>query len=167
HRLWVIDVLIHRILVYGALSLLLAGVYVGGVVLLQSSLRALTGQTSDLATVGSTLAVAALSRPLHGQIQSLIDRWFYRRKYDASKVLRAFGVTARDEVDLARLTTELVRLVEDAMLPTHVSLWLRPVGPEARRGQAGPAPGGAALEIRGGFHARRRRRPRQQNTRSG
>src|SRR5262249_60246861 len=129
HRLWVIDVLIHRILVYGALSLLLAGVYVGGVVLLQSSLRALTGQTSDLATVGSTLAVAALSRPLHGQIQSLIDRWFYRRKYDASKGLRAFGVTARGGGGLARLTNELVRPVGDRMLPAPASPRLRPVRP--------------------------------------
>jgi hypothetical protein len=136
YRLLDVDVLINRTLVYGTLSLLLAGVYLGGVVFLQSSLRALAGQVSDLTTVGSTLAVAALSQPLHRRVQGLIDRSFYRRKYDATQVLGAFGATARDEVDLGQLTTALLRLVEDAMQPAHLSLWLRRVGPEARRGES-------------------------------
>jgi hypothetical protein len=139
YRLWDIDVLINRTLVYGAMSLLLAGVYLGGVVLLQSALRALTGQTSDLAAVGSKLAVAATAQPLRRRLQSVIDRRFYRRKYDATRVLRSFGTKARDEVDLGRLATELLHLVEDTMQPAHVSLWLRPVTPEARRGQVDPA----------------------------
>jgi hypothetical protein len=124
YRLYDIDIIINRTLVYGALTAFLALVYIGCIVLLRQFLSPLTG-SSDLAIVVSTLAIAALFSPLRRRIQNLIDRRFYRRKYDATKVLASFATTARDETDLERLTAEIVSVVDDTMQPEFVGLWLR------------------------------------------
>ncbi|MDQ4077601.1 MAG: hypothetical protein M3220_15310 [Chloroflexota bacterium] len=125
HQLFDIDVVISRTLLYGTLTAVLALVYLSSVVLLQSLFRTLTGQTSNLAIIASTLTIAALFNPLRRRIQAFIDRRFYRRKYDAEQVLAAFGQVVRDEVDLDTLTGELVRVIEETMQPAHISLWLR------------------------------------------
>ena len=125
YRLWDIDVVLNRALVYGSLTATLAGVYVGSVVGLQTVFRAVTGQSSDLAIVVSTLAIAALFIPLRSRIQNIIDRRFYRRRYDAVLTLAGFADRMRDEVDVDRLTGELVGVVEQTMQPVHASLWLR------------------------------------------
>ena len=126
YRLYQIDILINRTLVYGSLTAVLAGVYLGGVVLLQYAFRALTGEGSQLAVVASTLIIAALFIPLRRRIQGFIDRRFYRRKYDARKTLEAFSATLRNQTDLDALSEELVRVVSETMQPAHISLWLRP-----------------------------------------
>ena len=126
YKLYNIDLLINRTLVYGSLTAVLAGVYVGSVVLLQELFRALTGSKSQLAIVASTLAIAALFNPLRRRIQTLIDHSFYRRKYDARKTLEAFSTKLREETDLDALSDDLVRVVKETMQPEHVSLWLRP-----------------------------------------
>ena len=125
YRLYEIDLLINRTLVYGSLTIALVALYFGGIVLLQRVFVLLTGQRSTLAVVASTLLIAALFNPLRRRIQSFIDRRFYRRKYDARKALEGFSTKLRDETDLEALHDELVRVVGETMQPAHVSLWLR------------------------------------------
>jgi hypothetical protein len=128
YRLYDIDLIINRTLVYGSLSASLALVYFGGVATTQAIFRALTGQEQQpqLAVVVSTLAIAALFMPLRRRIQSFIDSRFYRRKYDARKTLEAFSAKLRDETDLNTLSADLVTVVRRTMQPKHVSVWLHP-----------------------------------------
>jgi hypothetical protein len=128
YRLYDIDVVINRTIVYGSLTAILVVVYFGGVATTQATFRALTDQQQapQLAIVVSTLVIAALFNPLRRRIQGFIDRRFYRRKYDAAKTLAAFNARLREETDLHTLSNDLVGVVRGTMQPEHVSLWLRP-----------------------------------------
>lgn len=134
YRLYDIDRIINRALVYGVLTASLVGVYLGTVVTLQLVLRSVTGQQSQLVVVASTLAVAALFSPLRRRLQEFIDRRFYRKKYDAARTLEAFNARLRNETDLDSLKGELLSVVQQTMQPEHASLWLRE--PEEKRPEA-------------------------------
>jgi hypothetical protein len=133
-RLWEIDILINRTLVYGTLTASLALIYVGLVIGLQALLRGIISQDNSVAIVISTLVAFFIVQPLRKRIQAIIDRRFYRRKYDAAKTVAAFSTTLRQEVDLDQLRQQLLAVVEESMQPSHVSLWLRPPEP-ARKHQ--------------------------------
>jgi len=126
YRLYDIDLLINRTLVYGSLTATLVALYFGGILLLQRVFVLLTGEKSTLAVVASTLVIAALFTPLRRRIQSFIDRSFYRRKYDATKTLEGFSMKLRNETNLDALSDDLVGVVRETIQPAHVSLWLRP-----------------------------------------
>lgn len=155
YRLWDIDVIINRTLVYGSLTVLLVALYVGLILALQTLMHAVTGSFSEqpLVIVGSTLVIAALFRPLRQRLQAMIDRRFYRRKYDAAKVVAAFSDTLRNEVDLDQLREHLLAVVQETMQPTQVSLWLRqPTGratPSLQTGKPSPQESGVREEIAG------------------
>ncbi len=133
YRLWDVDVLINKTLVYGLLTGTLVAVYAGCIVGLQALLRGLFHQTSDVAIVVSTLVIAAIFQPLRRRIQAGIDRRFYRRKYDAARTLAAFTTTLRSEVDLSQMGEDLVAVVQETMQPAHISLWLRHPAPSQER----------------------------------
>ncbi|CAA9426087.1 hypothetical protein AVDCRST_MAG82-1769 [uncultured Rubrobacteraceae bacterium] len=133
HRLYDIDLVINRALVYGSLTVTLVLVYLGGVVALQYAFRAIAGSNSQLAIVVSTLIIAAIFNPLRRRVQAFVDRRFYRRKYDAVQILRTFGARLRNETDLDTLSTDLVGVVHETMQPAHASLWLRPTPDRAAR----------------------------------
>jgi hypothetical protein len=126
YRLYDIDVIINRALVYGSLTATLVLLYFGGVVGLQRLLAPLLGESNQLSVVASTLAIAALFNPARRRIQSTIDRRFYRRKYDARKTLEAFSARLRDETDFEQLNAELLAVVRETMQPKHVTFWLAP-----------------------------------------
>ncbi len=125
YRLWDIDLIIRRTLIYSVLSAVLVLFYFGSIVVLQQIFHSITGQASDIAIIVSTLGIAALFNPLRRRVQDIIDHRFYRRKYDAQQVLARFGQTARDEVELDKLTGELLNVVDATMQPTSVNLWLK------------------------------------------
>jgi len=126
YRLYDIDVVINRTLVYGSLTVTLVLVYLGGVVALQYAFRALTGSNSQLAIVASTLMIAAIFTPLRRRVQAFVDRRFYRKKYDAARILEGFGARLRNETDLDTLSSDLVGVTRETVQPAHVSLWLVP-----------------------------------------
>jgi len=127
YRLWDIDIVIQRTLVYGLLTGLLLLIYFGSVILLQAIFAAVSGQRSAVAIVISTLLIAALFAPLRRRVQGFIDRRFYRRKYDAAQTLAQFGHFVRDETDLEALTAELTHVVKDTMQPEQATIWLKEV----------------------------------------
>jgi hypothetical protein len=124
-RLWDVDIIINRTLIYGALTVSLTLLYFGGIAVLQRVFVVLTDQKSTLAVVASTLLIAALFNPLRRRIRAFIDRRFYRSKYNARKTLEALSTKLRDETDLDALSDDLVGVVRETMQPAHVSLWLR------------------------------------------
>jgi hypothetical protein len=124
YRLYDIDIIINRTIVYGSLTATLLALYFGGIVLLQRVFVAFTGERSTLAVVASTLLIAAMFNPMRRRIQSFIDRYFFRRKYDARKTLESFSAKLRKETDLGSLNDDLVGVVRETMQPAHVSLWL-------------------------------------------
>jgi hypothetical protein len=136
YRLYDIDLLINRTLVYGSLTATLAALYFGGIVVLQKVFVVLTGQQSTLAVVASTLLIAALFNPLRKRIQGLIDRRFYRRQYDARQTLESFSAKLRDETDIEALDSELVGVVTETVQPVHASLWLRSPTEVGRDGES-------------------------------
>ena len=137
YRLWDIDILIRRTLVYAVLTGLLLLLYFGSVVLLQQVVRRLAGHDSPIVIVVSTLVIAALFSPLRRRVQNIIDHRFYRRKYDAQQALAAFAGTAKEEVDLESLQAELMTIVQETMQPEQVSLWMSPSRQPRNKGTLG------------------------------
>ncbi len=133
YRLYDIDRIINRTLVYGALTVMLGATYFASVVVLQQVFRTVSGQQSTVAVVASTLAIAALFNPLLRRVQSFVDRRFYRRKYDAAKTLEAFSAKLRDDTDLNSLSSNILAVVRETMQPEHISLWLRTADREVKR----------------------------------
>jgi hypothetical protein len=127
YRLYDIDVIIRKTAVYTVLTALLALVYFGVIILLQSVFETASGEQSPIAIVVSTLIIAALFGALRRRVQDFIDRRFYRRKYDAEKTLAAFGQFVRDETDMAALTAELLRVTQETMQPEQATIWLKEV----------------------------------------
>jgi hypothetical protein len=127
YRLFDIDFIIRKTLVYSVITLLLALIYFSSVVLLEQALRVLTGQDSPVAIVISTLVIAALFNPLRNRVQEIIDRRFYRKKYDAQQALAEFAAASQDEVDMDNLITELLRVAEESLQPVSISLWLNSI----------------------------------------
>jgi hypothetical protein len=125
HNLWDINVIIRKTAVYAVLTALLALVYFGVIVLLQSIVEAVSGQQSPISIVISTLIIAALFSPLRRRVQDVIDRRFYRNRYDAERTLADFGQFVRDETDMEALTAELLRVTEETMQPEQVSVWFQ------------------------------------------
>jgi hypothetical protein len=144
YRLYDIDIIINRTLVYGSLSAILAGIYIGGILAIQTLVALLTRQSgqaqSPLAIVVSTLVIAALFQPLRHRLQRLIDRRFYRSKYNAEKTLSVFAATVQSEVELTTLQQKLVEIIEETMQPSSIALWLRPAPPLPRPDASSPAP---------------------------
>jgi len=134
-RLWDIDAIINKTLVYTALTATLALLYFGSVLALQQAFRSLTGDVSPIAIVISTLTIAALFAPLRKRIQDFIDRRFYRQKYSAALTLENFSAAARDEVELGKLTDELLAVAGQAMQPRSIFLWLKPARVNKPQGQ--------------------------------
>jgi hypothetical protein len=125
YKLWDIDLIIRKTLLYATMTGILALLYFGVVVLTQTILRSLTGNPeSPLVIVLSTLGIAALFNPLRSRIQSFIDKRFYRARYNAEKILAQFATSARDEVDMGKLSTVLMGVVEESMQPKQVGLWI-------------------------------------------
>jgi hypothetical protein len=153
YRVFDIDLLIRRTLVYGSLTAILGAVYGAGVLGGQALVRALTGQTGQqpVFLVASTLLVAALFSPVRRRLQTSIDERFYRRKYVAERTLAAFGATLRTAMDLAELSAQLVAVVQETMQPAHVSLWLRPISTRSPGGPTRP------IELLEAWRARRAR----------
>jgi hypothetical protein len=148
YRLYDVDVVINRTLVYGSLTVSLALVYFGSIVVLQALFHVLTGQESQLAMVASTLAIAALFNPLRRRIQQFVDRRFYRGRYDAAKTLETFSARLRDETGLGTLSEDLVGVVRQTLQPAHVSLWLWPAPKSGEPGERRRARLGSAQPAR-------------------
>jgi hypothetical protein len=126
YRLFDVDILIRQTVLYSTLTVILVLVYIGSIVVLQGLFRALTGQTHEVAIIGSTLTSVALFQPLRSRLQASIDRRFYRQHYDAARTLAVFGSRLRDEVDLLAIRHELIAVVQETMQPASISLWIRP-----------------------------------------
>jgi hypothetical protein len=148
YRLYDIDIIINRTLVYGPLTVMLLAVYVGGVLVLESAFRTLTGSGSQLSVVASTLLIAAIFNPMRRRVQNFIDHLFYRRKYDAARTLEEFSARLREETDMDALSFELLSVVRDTVQPEHLSLWLHPQSPSKHeRMSQEPQPGPVSSEV--------------------